>query len=195
MQKIALTGNIASGKSQVESFIRAFNIPVIDADEIVLKLYCNADFVKKMSEKFCNYDFIENNTINRKKLADIVFSDIEFKNSLEKFVHPLVFEEIEKFFAQNTQKPCVVASVPLLFECGFQNNFDKIILVTAALEIREKRLMTRNNLTSEQAKTRIISQMPQEKKINRADFVIENNGSLDELEQKVKNLMEQLNAG
>ena len=193
MLKIALTGNIASGKSQVERLLRQFGIPVIDADEIVAKLYSDKAFVKKISDKFENYDFVKNDEIDRERLAQLVFSDNKIKCQIEEIVHPFVFDEIEKFFTENRQKPCAVASIPLLFECGWQKYFDKIVLVTADEKERQKRLMARNNLTLEQAKIRIAAQMQQEEKIKLSDFVIDNNGSLKELEDKAKNLAGQLN--
>ena len=127
MLKIAITGNIASGKSQVEKFISE-KYTVYDADKIAHQILGNVD---------------------RKKLGEKVFSDPAARKKLEEFIHPKVKDEILKIFEQNMD--VVFISIPLLFETGFDALFDKIIFVQCDDDIRLQRLMRRNDFTEEQA--------------------------------------------
>ena len=193
MKKIGITGNIASGKSVVENIIETLGYKVIDADKICHNaLNNNEEIIAKIKETFCGFNIVSDNKIDRKKLGEIVFNNIELKENLEKILHPFVKNEILKFFKENKEKNLVFASAALLFEANMQDIFDKTILVTADNELRLKRLMQRNNFSKKEAISRLNAQNPQEEKIKLADFVIENNNSLDELKfniEKILNLL------
>ncbi len=124
-------------------------------------------------------------------MGQIVFEDELLRKKLERILHPLVKEEIRRFFHQQTKRGEKIAyvSVPLLFEAKFEKLFDKIILTYANDEIRIERLIKRSNLSSEQAHNRIKIQMSQNKKILLADYVLYNNSDLKNLEKEVKNLV------
>ena len=162
MLKIAITGNIAAGKSAVESIL-AKDFPVYDAD--------------KIAHKFLG-------DIDRKALGEKVFSDANERKKLEEFIHPKVKAEILKIFNESNDK-CIFVSIPLLFETGFDKMFDKILFIECDNDIRLERLMKRNNFTKEQALKRMNSQLPQDEKIIKSDFVIHNNTSQEELEKQV----------
>ena len=166
MLKIAITGNIASGKSEVEKTIAQY-FPVYDADKIAHKFLGNVD---------------------RRALGEKVFSDPVERKKLEEYIHPKVKNEILKIFSESQDK-CVFVSIPLLFETGFDKLFDKIIFVQCNDELRLKRLMIRNNFTKEQALKRMNSQLPQDEKIKKSDFVIHNNSSKEELSVQVENVI------
>ncbi len=175
MLKAAITGNIASGKSQIERLISE-KYPVYDTDKIAHKILDNL-------KEFYGYDVFINGKIDRKKLGELVFSNPDLKKKLEEIIHPQVKREILKIFEQNL--PYVFISVPLLFETGFDRLFDKIIFVSADSSIRLERLMKRNNFSESEALLRINSQAGEEEKIQKSDFVIYNNSSLNELERQV----------
>ncbi|MEI8377379.1 MAG: dephospho-CoA kinase [bacterium] len=182
MLKIALTGNIASGKSLVENQFQSLGIDVIDADKIAHEVL-NEKI--QLLQKFFGEEIIKQGQVSREKLAQIVFSDPQKKEKLEKIIHPEVRKRISEFF-EDTKN--AIASIPLLFEVGWEKDFDCMILVIAKDNTRLKRLMERNNLTKEQAKIRINAQIPQGDKIKKADFVIDNNGSREETFEQVKKI-------
>ncbi len=169
MLKIAITGNIAAGKSEVEKIISE-NYPVYDADKIAHKFLGNVD---------------------RRALGEKVFNDPIARKELESFIHPKVKDEILNIFTKITT-PVVFVSIPLLFETGFDKLFDKILFVQCNDDIRLEHLMKRNNFTKEQALARMNSQMPQEEKIAKSDYVIYNNSGLDELKKQVTKFIDEL---
>lgn len=112
--------------------------------------------------------------------------------ALEDILHPLVEEKIKQFFEENEDEEIVVASVPLLFEENMQNLFDRTVLVCADKKVRLQRLMNRNGYPLEHALERINAQVSQEEKRNMADFIIENNNNLIELETQIEKTLERL---
>ena len=186
MIKIAITGNIAAGKSVVEKILKELQYPVIDTDKIVHDLFINSqDLNNKLRKEFNEYNIHTEGILDRKKLAKVVFSDRKLLKKLEKITHPMVLNEVMKFFEANHQENFVFVSVPLLFEVHWTQYFDKVILVAANDNIRLERLMTRRNLTEENALTRMNAQIPQEEKIKLADFVIYNNTNYIDLNRQI----------
>ena len=176
MLKIAITGNIASGKSTVEKIIENNGYKVYDTDKIAHKILENSEEVKKAFK-----------TVDRKEIAKIVFSSPEKLKLLESIIHPKVKEEILKIF--NSEEKLVFISIPQLFEAGFDTLFNKIIYVTANRALRLERLIKRNNLTIEEAEIRINAQVDTNK-IEKSDYIIENNTDLADLQNKVKEVLE-----
>ena len=175
MLKIALVGNIASGKSTVESLLENKGYVVFDTDLIA------HDILKDSQEVFNLFK-----TNNRKEIANIVFSNKEKLKQLEAIIHPLVKERIEEIFKKDFD--VVFISVPQLYESGFDALFDKTIYITADEDIRINRLMQRNGYTEDVAKTRINAQKELNKK-ELADFVIENNSDLMSLEKQLDDVL------
>lgn len=179
MLKIAITGNIASGKSTVENLIKARGYKVYDTDKIAHKFLENSIEVKK---SFGSTD--------RKEIAKIVFNDSKKLRELESIIHPQVKLELESIF--NNIENIVFVSVPQLFESGFDTLFDKIIFVSADMNIRLQRLMKRNNLSKEEALKRIQAQKSENEKIEKSNFIIFNNNDIADLEVQVKNIIKNL---
>lgn len=191
MIKVAVTGNIASGKSQVERFISELGYFVVDADKLGHQVLL--DYKEEIIPLFENDDILdESGEISRIKLGNIVFFDEEKKKNLEKFSHKKIREKICELFLLNKDKELVFVAVPLLFEAEMENLFDKIIFVSAPESIRVDRLMKRNNYTKEQAMARINSQQEEQEKIKKSDFVINNNSDLENLKQLTIKTIEQL---
>lgn len=193
MLKIAITGNIASGKSQVEKILEDLNFNVIDTDKINHHLLFNDETTKQeIKLAFKNYDIEVNGSLAKEKLGNIVFNNKEEKEKLEKILHKKIFEKIENYYNENSEKELIFVSVPLLFEAKWEERFDKIIFVSADENIRLKRLMKRNNLSETQAKARINSQEKEINKIEKSDFVIYNNSDLTSLKNQTKLIINKL---
>lgn len=178
MIKVAIVGNIASGKSTVEKIIEQKGFKVYDTDKIAHEILASSEEVIK-----------EFGTNDRSELAKIVFSHPEKLKNLESIIHPQVKEKLLEIFA--SVEDIIFVSVPQLFEAGFEELFDKIIYITADENIRKERLIKRNNFTSVEAQRRINAQNEDNKK-EKADFVIENNLTIKVLEQNIAYILSKL---
>ncbi|MFK8139409.1 MAG: dephospho-CoA kinase [Bdellovibrionales bacterium] len=192
MKWIAITGGIACGKSSVGDYLRSKSYVVINADEIVHSLFfSDKNLLLKVRERFGDSVFDEEN-LNREKLGDLVFSDPVAKKNLESIVHPLVLEKSEQLKQEAEEAGAEFAfyEIPLLFELGREAEFDSVICVSASLDTQITRLKKRNQLSTEQALARINSQMDMVKKIERSDFVIQNDFSnIEELHKEITKLL------
>ncbi len=170
MLKLGLTGNIASGKSQVEKMLENKGYKVIDLDIVAHEFLENNEQIKTHFK-----------TLDRKIIANIVFSNANEKKYLESILHPLIYDFILEEFKKDYEK--IVISGALLYEAGFDKLFDKIIFVDANYETRLKRLMARNNLDEKPAKQRLDAQNNNYKL--KADYIIENNSTLEDLKKAI----------
>ncbi|MBR1908224.1 dephospho-CoA kinase [bacterium] len=190
MLKVAITGNIASGKTFVETVLSSNGYPVYDTDSIAHTILATSVEVR---EAFKDYDITNHRgEISREKLGNIVFAKPELKKVLEDIIHPEVRKEINKIFNFSGTADIIFVSVPLLFEAKFDDMFDKSILVYANDDIRLQRLMIRNDLTEEQARLRINSQMPQDEKASKVDYIIHNNTSIKDFEIEIYEVLKSL---
>ncbi len=190
MLKVAIAGNIASGKSCVESILSSKGFEVYDTDLIAHDILATSN---KVREAFKNFDILNyKGDISREKLGKVVFSNPEMKKVLEVIIHPEVRTELNRIFNLSSNKKFVFVSIPLLFEAHFEDMFDKSILVMADDRVRLERLMKRNNLSKEDAQLRIDSQMPQDEKVKRVDYIIKNDSSLENLKIEIDNLLTKL---
>lgn len=190
MISIAIVGNIASGKSTVENVLRKKGYKVFDSDIIAHEVL--EDLSDKIFEAFKDYNISENGRISRQKLGALVFDDKNLKEKLENIVHPEIKDRLKKIFEENKLEKYIFVSIPLLFEVGWRNLFDKILFIYTEDKIRLRRLMQRNKFTKEDALARIKSQLPQEEKAKCSDFVIENNRSIDVLQKYIERFIIQL---
>ncbi len=189
---IGLTGGIASGKSTVSRMLQEQNIPVIDADiEARLAVEKGEKAYNDIVSYFGKGILMEDGTIDRIKLGSIIFPDEEKRNVLNSIVHPAVREKMlqkkEHYLAVGHN--LVVLDIPLLFESKLTYMVDKVIVVYVNEQTQLDRLMVRNGFTKEEAQARIASQLPLVEKRKCADAVIDNNGTIEETEKQLKELL------
>ncbi|MFA6989416.1 MAG: dephospho-CoA kinase [Candidatus Gastranaerophilaceae bacterium] len=195
MLKIGLTGNIACGKSLIETMLKEMDIPTVDSDQICHnQLDFDKETIKKVKKLFDDFDILstDGKTLDRYKIGQIIFNDISLKKALEAILHPQVIEIIKKFFQKNKDEKIAVASVPLLFENELEYLFDKLILVTADQDIQLERLVKRNGFDEEHAKARINSQMNQHHKKQKADYIIDNSGTIEETKRQLEEIINKI---
>jgi len=195
---IGLTGGIASGKSTVSNILKFMGFNVIDADVIsreVVEIGKPAYF--EIIEHFGRDIIDEDGNINRKKLGSIIFNDDNEREKLNLIVHPYIFAAIKDYIEKDSESKIIFVDIPLLIEVlddlQFHGiHFDEIWLVYADEEIQLKRLMERDSIGKEEAIKRIEAQMPMCLKKKYATRIIDNSGEKNELEGKVKKLVEEV---
>lgn len=196
MKWYGLTGGIGSGKTTVAQILRKSGVPVVDADEISRDLTrmgtpCYHAIIQSFGRSILNPE----GAIDRKKLGSVVFSNSRKLQELESILHPEVQKKVADWRNQKEQEGYLFAiyDVPLLFEKNLQKNFDKIISVLTSEETQIQRVLKRNpQLSREEVLQRIKSQVPMQTKRAGSHEVIENEGSLAELEKKVHDLQKKL---
>lgn len=189
---IGLTGGIASGKSTVANMLIDKGITVIDADIIAKQaVEKGMPAYRQIIDEFGEDILLENGDIDRRKLGAMVFTNEQKRLTLNSIVHPAVREEMLKRRDESiaNQETFVVLDIPLLFESKLESLVDKIIVVSVTKELQLERLIKRNQLTEEEALSRIRSQMPLEEKVSRADNVIDNSGTLEETKQQLEEIL------
>lgn len=189
MIKVAITGNIASGKSTAEKYVKTKGFSVLDTDEVAHKLLTQDSVKKSVTEIFKDYDISENGEISRPKLGKIIFNNPDLKKELEEILHPLIKEEIRRFFNACESEKITFVSVPLLFEAKFESLFDKVILICADDQARLERLIKRSDLTIKDAENRLKSQISQDEKTSMADYVIYNDSSINDLYNQINKIL------
>ena len=176
MLKIGITGGIGSGKTTVCKLFEKLGVPVYYADDWAKWLMNNHDSLKRQLISNFGDKVYMDGLLDRKYLAAIVFADQLKLNQLNQIVHPVVFDHLMNWQNEQEQKdvPFSLKEAALLYESGSYKKLDKIIVVTAPLELRIKRVMQRDQTDEKSVQDRIDKQMSQEDKVSRADFVIEN---------------------
>lgn len=190
---IGLTGSVATGKSTVSNMIQQAGIPLVDADIAARKVVePGTEGLKEIVAYFGGEILLADGTLDRAKLGEIIFKDKEKREKLNEITHPRVkdymLEARERFFRSGEE--LVFFDIPLLFESHLESLVDQIVVVWTTPETELKRLMERNNLTKEDALRRIESQMGIDEKARKADFVIDNNESLEKTQKQVYTFIE-----
>ncbi|MFD4703475.1 dephospho-CoA kinase [Gottfriedia sp. NPDC058432] len=190
-----LTGSIASGKSTVSNFLKELNVPIVDADIIAKEVVeIGQPAYKKIIEAFGSEILLESGEINRSFLGSIIFNNKEKRLQLNEIVHPEVRREMkeqaDRYIKQG--ESLVILDIPLLYEGNSIELVEKVIVVTVSEENQLKRLMNRNGLSKEDALLRIASQIPVKEKAARADYVIDNNGDIEDTKRQVKDLLNKI---
>jgi dephospho-CoA kinase len=196
MLNVGLTGGIATGKSTVVRMLVKRGARVIDHDGLVHALQEQGQPVwKRIVETFGRDILDADERIDRKKLGSLVFDNEQRRKVLEGIVHPAVLEEAQRQrdrIGKEDEQAIVLSDIPLLFEVGMKECFDLILLVYAPPEVQIRRVMKRNNLSREEALSRLKSQMPIDEKPKFADLIIRNDGTMRELEKRADEVWQEL---
>lgn len=193
--KVAITGGIGSGKSSVCEIINSKGYPVIYADDISKEILSTDKSVQdKIVTEFGKESF-HNNLPNTKYLAEKVFSDPQKINRINSILHPPTIEKIKNSMEEKLSKSeMVFIEAALIYEAEMEDMFDYIIVVASPAETRIIRSINSKKIDRSEVLRRINSQLPEEKKKKLADFVIENNGSMEELKSKTNFVLSVLDA-
>lgn len=171
---IGLTGGIGSGKSTVAAYMASKGIPVYIADEEAKNIMECENIKQKIQNLFSESILNSDATLNRKKIAQLVFNNPEKLKELNAIVHPKVRLHFSNWLKEHKNYPFVIKEVAILFETGGNKECDKVILITAPVSLRVERAMKRDNLTKDEILVRINNQFSDEEKIKMSDFVVEN---------------------
>lgn len=189
--RFVLTGGIASGKSAAADFFREAGWILLDADDSVHALLdADESVIARVRDLFGPSVLTARGGISRVALASIVFSNSELRHRLEAILHPAVKKKFVEWFADG--KEGRMAVVPLLFETGWEKEFDTVICVASSPQTQLNRLINSRGMSLEDACARLAAQFPVERKTQGADFVIWNEGTLGELRRKVFSLSAEL---
>jgi len=195
MKRIGITGGIGSGKTEVTNIIREEGYIVIDADEISRELAKpGGPVLERLNNEIGQHVFSEDGHLDRKALAALMFNDPETLETVNRIFHPEIKRRISDLIsiAASENRKAVFISAPLLFESGADKETDEVWLVTADDDIRIKRTAERDGISEKEVSERIRNQMPETEKLKKADVIIENNGSLEQLRSEIKTLLYKL---
>lgn len=189
---IGLTGGIATGKTTVAAYLAAaYGLPILDAD-----LYARAavapgsEGLAKIRDRYGPELLLADGSLDRQRLGEIVFNDLQERQWLEAQIHPQVRDRLQRDAEKLSQAAVIVMVIPLLFEAEMTDLVTEIWVVTCREDQQRQRLIQRNHLTLEQAMARINSQMTLAEKITQAAIVLDNSGSLAALQQQIDRAMQ-----
>jgi len=193
---LGVTGGIASGKTVVSEILEELGAPLIDLDIIARQVVEPGTIaLENIIDYFGKQVLHEDESLDRKKLSNIIFQDMEKRKKLESFTHPPIFEEFLKQvdeIAKKTPGAIIQVSIPLLIEENLQFMFDKIVVVYISKELQIERLVLRNGISRADASNMLNSQLPLDEKVGYADFVINNENSIEETGRQVEEMWQEL---
>jgi dephospho-CoA kinase len=195
MQRIALTGGIASGKSHVRAVFEALGVPTIDADVLARAAVApGTPGFAAVTARFGPSILDRHGELDRRKLGEIVFADSAARHDLETIVHPAVVDAIEQWFASldAAKHAFAIADIPLLFETGRNKDYDVVIVTACEPELQVRRLIARDGISDSDARQRIAAQLPIKDKAAKADHVITTDGTVAETNRQVHALYKRL---
>lgn len=185
--KVAVTGNIGSGKSNFCRFLEEMGYTVIKADEVAKSLMNNDPKIKAEIIKHFGKSAFDTNGLNKKYVAEKVFSDPCNLEKINSIVHPVVIKKVGSLMDKYLQTSNIVFhEAALIYEADIENNFDFVVLISADYKIRMERKKMHNNFSEDEFVKRESNQIPEEEKKKRADFIFTNNGTVQELKSKAE---------
>jgi dephospho-CoA kinase len=192
MLRIALTGGIATGKSHVLEQFRRRGVPCLDTDELAHGVTAaGTEATAAIAARFGSDILAPDGSVNRAKLGPIVFADAAARKELEAIVHPAVYRAVAaglRAFELLDEYPIAIVDVPLLYETGAEKQFDRVVATICPPDVQRARLVDRG-MTEEAARQRIAAQWPTDQKAARADFVIRTDGTFDETDRYVEDVL------
>lgn len=172
MKKVAITGNIGSGKSWVcELFKQRLGIPVYNSDDAAKQMYFLPEVREKLVERFGDGFYVSDRELNRKLIADLIFSDETAQRDLEGILYPALFVDFEQWMTKQ-HTPYVLFESALVFEKRLEKYFNAVVMVSASVETRLRRAMLRDHCDEATVRARMAKQWPEEGKRLLADYVI-----------------------
>ena len=162
MIKIAITGNIGTGKTTVSQIIKSLGYNVFESDEAVKRIFEKKDIIQRIKKSFGTLEselFDDTGNIDKSELGNLVFSNKDKLKKLEKIVHPEIWKMQKKFAYDNSENRVVFFDIPLLFEKGLQKNYDYIFYTYVSYKIQKKRVLERKNMTEEKFRNIIKNQI------------------------------------
>ena len=198
MLKVALTGGIATGKSHVLGELRRRGVPCLDADTLAHGVTAaGTEATRAIAARFGPDTLAPDGSIDRVRLGPMVFADPSARRDLEALVHPAVYRAIAaglRAFELLGDSPLAVVAIPLLYESGRQDEFDRVMATACSPERQMARLRTRG-MSEREARQRIDAQWPVEEKARRADFVIRTDGGPEDTERQIDRILDRLQGG
>lgn len=190
----AITGSIGSGKSTAAKFLKELGAEVIDADELAREaVEPGTEALTKIKEVFGKEYLLKSGELNRKKMASLIFSNREAKEKLEAIVHPEVRRLFRRKLEAQKNKPIIFYVIPLLFEVKSPpEEIKKIVVIAADKKLALERIVKRDKITLEEAEKRYDNQLPIEEKVKKANYVIWNNGEINQLKEEIVKLYEKI---
>ena len=198
MKVIGLTGGIGSGKSTVSQFLAELGAIIVDADKVGHEaLKPGSEVWQQVVNEFGESIVVSSGAIDRAKLGELVFGNSEARERLNRIMHPSMYNMVKAQLEEYRRKgvKVVVLEAPLLLESGWTSLVNEVWVTVAPEATVLKRLRERSGLSEQEARARIHSQLPTEERMRHADVIIDTDGSLDELKEKVLGLWVRLNTG
>lgn len=188
MITLALTGSIGMGKSTVAAMFAEAGIPVFDADAVVRELQgVGGRLVPLIEARFPGTT--QSGEVDRDALSSAVLGDRDELAALEAIVHPAVHHERTRFIVEHADRPALLFDIPLLFETGGADVFDKVIVVSAGSKLQRERVLSRPGMTEAKYRQILDRQMPDSEKRSRADFVVDTSGTLEDTRAQVRHIL------
>jgi dephospho-CoA kinase len=198
MITLGVTGGLGSGKSTACDMFAELGVPVFVADEVAKELMVSHDGLRRdLVGAFGAEAYMPDGSLNRKHLATRVFGDPARLERINALVHPRVFEAFQSFLMEAEQEgaPMAIKEAAILFESGGDSHVDETLVVDALISTRIERVMKRDGMSAQDAMERIRHQLPSEELRERAGFVIDNDGDLNDLRTEVRRVYETLTSG
>ena len=193
--RVGLTGGIATGKSHVRANFEALGVPTIDADTLAREAVApGSEGLAAVVARFGRDVLDPFGAIDRRRLASIVFADTSARHDLEGIIHPFVRRKATAWFngLDAGRHPFAIADIPLLYETGGDRDYDVVVVTACDAETQVRRVMARDHVTEAEARQRLAAQLPIEQKTERADYVINTDGTFADTEAQVKDVFERL---